>query len=315
MRACLCRRSSQGFCQSRRSSAAWQSDGVDLGIAARCLLLDACAVRICSALCDARLDHVLIKGPTTAGWLYEPARAYRDIDLLIRPSQLRRALRVLKRSQLVTDVSGRPGEMASHSLVCRMPGGVELDLHLALPLMSVARRDVETHLWQALAAHRDFTELLSSQVASLDEAGRALVLVLHFGASNGNDQAAEDMARALELVSDETWVEAAELAYQIGVGAAFVQLLAVARGAEPRSELSPALLALREGRAVDYQLHRWREQGTRAKVASIVGRAVPSRNYLLWIHGGAQPVWRAYVNYWRLQMAKVARAISFRGRS
>ena len=57
---------------------------------ARCLALDALAVRAVAAL-DARgIDAIVLKGPATVHWIYadDPgSRNYGDVDLLVSPAQ------------------------------------------------------------------------------------------------------------------------------------------------------------------------------------------------------------------------------------
>ena len=65
----------------------------DLRVIAHQIRLDLLAVAASAALAADGVPNALLKGPTTARWLYDPPRPYRDVDLLVPCSQLDRAVR------------------------------------------------------------------------------------------------------------------------------------------------------------------------------------------------------------------------------
>ena len=96
------------------------------GHVARMLVLDAAAVEVTNKLRDARVESVLLKGPSVARWVYaeDEFRPYSDLDLLVAPGDLRRSLRVL--SGLGFE---RVHSDAHAELLLRRPDQVTVDLH------------------------------------------------------------------------------------------------------------------------------------------------------------------------------------------
>jgi len=182
---------------------------VDLHAEAQRLVLDLVAVECSAALSGADIPHVLLKGPSTSLWLYDPPRPYRDVDLLIPLSKLDQAVRVLSESGLAEPGAGRLGEEAPHSLLLRSSRGCEVDLHVSLPTVPVDG----DRPWEVLSGHVEQLDLGVGCVPVLDEAGRCLVIALH-ALNNGPDSAqpVEDLRLAWAQCPSERWVRAAELA-------------------------------------------------------------------------------------------------------
>ncbi|WP_158221161.1 nucleotidyltransferase family protein [Kineosporia sp. R_H_3] len=183
---------------------------------ARQLRLDQVALRAIGALSDAAVPHALIKGVTTATWLYDPPRDYRDVDLLVPASRLGEAVNALVSNGVVVPVHGAPGEEAPHSLVLTTPRGAEVDLHVGLPaLPPVGRSD---RLWEVLASHISSFEVGGRLVPALDVPARCVVLALHAVASGHlSAQVREDFRRAREVVTPGEWGSALALASELGV--------------------------------------------------------------------------------------------------
>lgn len=182
---------------------------MELADAAQRLRLDLDAVAVSGSLARAGVPHALLKGPSTATWLYDPPRVYNDIDLLVPRSAVRRAVAALTRDGIARGSGVRLGEEAHHSLSMRTAAGYELDLHVSLSCVPV-RGDL---VWKTLAPHVVPLDLGIGSVPALDEAGRCLVLALHALATDGRlTQKVEDLRRADNVAAEASWASARELA-------------------------------------------------------------------------------------------------------
>lgn len=178
---------------------------MQLADAAQRLLLDLDAVAISTCLTEAGVPHALLKGPSTAAWLYDPPRVYNDIDMLVPRSRVGRAADALRSAGVAVRTGTRVGEEAHHSLAMVTPAGYQLDLHVSLPCVPV-RGDL---VWNTLAPHVAPLELGVGSVPALDEAGRCLVLALHALATDGRlHQKVEDLRRARSAAPESSWSEA-----------------------------------------------------------------------------------------------------------
>lgn len=172
-------------------------------------MLDLVAVECSAALGEANVPHVLLKGPSTALWLYDPPRPYRDVDLLVPLSQVERAVGVLSDAGLAVPGAGRVGEEAPHSLLLRSSRGSEIDVHVSLPTVPV-HGDI---VWEALRDHVEQLELGVGSVPVLDDAGRCLVIALHaLNNGPGSGQPLEDLSRARGRCAGEVWGVAESIA-------------------------------------------------------------------------------------------------------
>ncbi len=185
---------------------------MDVEVEAERLRLDVLAVQLSESLTRSGVPHVLLKGPSTATWLYDPPRRYQDVDLLVPLSQVERAADVLALAGLATSRSGELGEEAPHSWLLHSREGFEVDLHISLPAMP-ADGD---RLWRALEPHHQLLTLDVGDVPALDEVGRCLVLSLHC-LMTPIGKPLEDLRRAHRAVDGETWAEVDALADDLGV--------------------------------------------------------------------------------------------------
>ena len=186
-----------------------------LSVALRVLATDRATVAVCGLLDDAQVGHVLLKGPTTAHWLYaDPGqRSYVDVDLLVRRRDLPRAAETLRAIGLEAPLADASVfEQDGHSVVLRptTPGMCEVDLHHSLPAVGVS----DDILFAALARHRSTQVLLQRTLPTLDEVARSLVVVLH-AARNGlaDAQSTEDLR--LLLAHGPDWAAVLELADEV----------------------------------------------------------------------------------------------------
>ena len=193
-----------------------------LRVRAAQLRLDSWTGQISAELSRNAIPHVLLKGPSTAQWLYAPPRLYRDIDLLVPASALTRTVVVLERSGLAARAGGRLGEDCEHSLFMRTPNGIDVDLHVTLPTMRRPRGHQRDRTWRLLAPHLTALELDGTPVPALDEPARCVVLSLH-ALANAHDGswAVQDLRLARSRASVRVWQQAEALAELLGVLPAF----------------------------------------------------------------------------------------------
>lgn len=185
---------------------------MDLQAEAERLRLDVLAVRLSACLTGAGLPHVLLKGPSTANWLYDPPRPYQDVDLLVPLSQADRVVEVLSEAGLARSRSGTLGEEAPHSWLLHSAEGFEVDLHVSLPAVP-ADGD---RLWEVMAPHVEPLALDVGTIPALDEVGRCLVLALHC-LMTPVGKPAEDLKRARQAADASVWAAVDELAVSLGV--------------------------------------------------------------------------------------------------
>lgn len=186
------------------------------------MALDLTAAGLSSSLQMSCIPHLLLKGPTTARWLYADGtqRPYSDIDLLVRREHGRGAGEALTTLGFVDALDGfRPDEAEWHSQTWTRPGPhpAVIDLHISLALCP----DPDA-TWRALWAHRERTTLAGQDLFQLDEPARCLVIALH--AAQSGYQAAkplEDLRRARRIAFPEVWDQARQIAEEVHAVSAF----------------------------------------------------------------------------------------------
>jgi Uncharacterised nucleotidyltransferase len=191
--------------------------------AAASLHLDAVTAEVVGALRDARVDSILLRGPAIARWLYddETSRAYVDVDLLVAHADLARAEAVVSRlgfSDLTVEgvlADDRPTH--AHTWARRRDGAA-VDLHYTL----LGARVEADRAWAVLAGETETLAVNGTTVDILRTPGRAVVVALH-AAQHGVDmrQPLDDLARALALLPDRVWDDAAVLAARLEATLAF----------------------------------------------------------------------------------------------
>jgi hypothetical protein len=199
---------------------------------ARRLTLEGTAARVIRALGDAGVRAVLLKGPTLSE-LYGGTRHYSDIDVLVGPESAAAAEAVL---------GGLGFELRHddpHSRIWSR-AGLDVDLHMTL----IGAHADPARIWEALGRETEPFRLADTAVVGLNRAGRALHVTLH-AAQHGTEEAKprEDLRRALDLYSEDTWTEAARLAVELDAQAAFWNGLAM----EPAGREIQARLELTRG--------------------------------------------------------------------
>jgi hypothetical protein len=209
---------------------AWQASSVDeptqrfeaapLRQASLGLALEGLAARVNTALLDAGVRCILLKGPALAEWLYaDEPRAYSDVDLLIREldhAAAERALRDLGFVRVAIDVL--PHDRPHHARTYLMPRGAAVDLHHTLVGIGAPSQTA----WDVLAADTDWLQLGDGQIEVLSLPVRALAIVLHAAQHGaGAEGPLEDLRRVLEQFSLDEWKSVHELAKQLEAVPAF----------------------------------------------------------------------------------------------
>ena len=184
--------------------------------------VDAATAEVVRELRADGVRPLLLKGPAIASLLYEAdsQRIYWDTDLLVGPSEYAAAEHCLARigfREMLAD-SDVPGlVVAGHAW--RRAGGVPaVDLHWTFAGAGAAPSEV----WDSLSESTRVLRVAGVDVEAPSVAACALIVALH-AAHHGLAVAhpLEDLARALDLLDQETWAAAARLAERLGATDAF----------------------------------------------------------------------------------------------
>jgi hypothetical protein len=135
---------------------------------AQALATDAVCGQVVAAFEVKGIESIVLKGPTTAEWLYpDEVRGYADADLLIRPERVSQAAAVLERLgftpfERYVSPHGHPWLRGSD--------GAEVDLHVTL---WGPHRPAEV-LWEELQGWVETRQIGGTRVRTLNLPGRAL---------------------------------------------------------------------------------------------------------------------------------------------
>ena len=204
----------------------------------RALALDRATAGVVEALRDAGIPSLLLKGASTARWIYkdESVRTYADVDLLVPPEHL------VDAESLLDGVGFRrigfesiPHDWPKHAVALTNEQGLAIDLHRTF--LGVGASD--DRLWAEMNAGAESMELGGGRVRVPSEPGRAFVLAAH-AAKDGAlaSQVRRDLDRATEVVADSVWREALAMAERLDAIPSFAAGL---RRTERGSELADRL--------------------------------------------------------------------------
>jgi hypothetical protein len=286
-----------------------QAARADLAGEAQRLFLDVLAVDVTRCLRRAGIPHALLKGPSTATWLYDPPRGYCDVDVLVPLSRARQVRATLESAGLAYARAGRVGEEAQHSLLMLSPAGYPVDVHVSLPAIPPAG----DRAWEVLAPHVQALDLGIGTVPALDEPARCLILALHALGGGPCGHPAQDLRRARAVTTRDRWREARDLARDLDAEDLFLAGLSAGDAAASWAVLSRraylyvtgapsaalALQRLRDARPADAPKLLWRE-------------VFPSPGFMrhAYPHArGPAALARAYVARWRKIGASLPSAI------
>jgi Uncharacterised nucleotidyltransferase len=203
------------------------------------LRVDGVTREVVTAMRDAGIRTVLLKGPSTAAWLYggNAARPYGDSDLLVAPGSYPKAGDVLRELGFcpVADLwhSDSQEWLRSSDASC-------VDLHRSLIGVLASPQTV----WDELARETETLGVGGIEVEVLRIPARALHVALHaaqHGVEAGRPR--EDLTRALRLADERVWRQAGDLAQRIDAVSAFAAGLRL----DPAGGLLAERLKLPEG--------------------------------------------------------------------
>jgi len=253
--------------------------------------VDAAVAKTVRALREAGVQPLLLKGPSVERWLYRPEemRISSDVDLLVDPRRLAPAERRLKREGLVNRYDGiSPAEALEHADTWSGPAtAIPVDLHRRLWGFESSAEQV----WERLWVGRGSMTIAGEECAVLGEPARALAVALHAAHHVDLARPIADLARALQVLDDAVWTQAAELAVELeattglraGLGLVEEGGPLLARlGWEPAD---PADVALRSPewdtpRTTEGLLRLSRTPGAGGKAALIARELFPSRQFM-----------------------------------
>ena len=182
------------------------------------LAVDTVTAEVITALRDAGVRPLLLKGPSIAGWLYRDgvARPYGDSDLLVSPGSYRRAGAVLR--ELGFRSLGYLSQQHRDSDAWTRSDHAYVDLHRSL----VGADASPDTVWDEVSANTQLLRVGGIDVEVLAIPGRVLHVALH-AAQHGVDdeQPLQDLRRAVLTVDDAVWREAAEMARRVDALPAF----------------------------------------------------------------------------------------------
>lgn len=258
--------------------------------AATLLAIDAVAAEVCNAFREHDVPVAVLKGPVLARELYEgdASRTYRDADLLVPGRAERDAYDCLRDLGFVPATgigTTDPGVADEHQW---LRDGVIVEVHVTLVGVGFPAGQV----WGALERHLVTRHVGGSDVLALDVVGLALHVALH-AAQHGVawSKAIEDLDRALDRWTTETWVAAASLAADLDASAAFDAGLRLRPAGAAMADLlglrhTPDIAtALRVSSAPDaaFGLDRMlRREGKVAKLTYVLRSAFPSPAFMRW---------------------------------
>jgi hypothetical protein len=272
------------------------------------LRLDRLAVEVATALDGAGVTAVLLKGASTARWLYDDGapRGYGDVDLLIDRRDTTTARTVLTALGFTGLTAGLETPDLDHAENWRRRGDEFVDLHYTLPS---AVDPAPEHVWTVLGDHQETWSMAGGSIRVLDEPARAVVVVLH-AIHHGPDGGTPitDLRRLLARLSSAQWTDVGALARRLGVErelAAGLRLVpegeAVAAGLDLPVVLTPELW-LKSAGVFDgaHVLERLSRTGSardtaRLVLAEVFPRPAELRYYTPLAHRGRLGLVAAYV--------------------
>lgn len=247
------------------------------------LAVDTVTAEVVTAMRDAGVRPLLLKGPSIATWLYgdDAPRPYGDSDLLVAPESYGPAEEVLR--ELGFRPLAYPWPWESETWVRRFDQAA-VDLHCSLVGAAAAPATV----WEELAADAETLHVGGVDVEVLGIRAKALQIALHAAQHGAEEQPLEDLARALRIADEQVWSEAGDLARRVDAVAAFATGLRL----DPEGALlarrltlpaeSPPEVALRAQFVVPFSiaLERLRSGPLRARVHLFLRALVPSPLYM-----------------------------------
>jgi hypothetical protein len=263
---------------------------LEVARAARSLALDGLTAELVDELEEAGVPAIVLKGPAIATWLYRDrgVRAYGDADLLIPPDDWDRATATLLRLGFA-DGLGPMAHPRMESITSHPFGRGDQDVDLHCTLWGVAAPPART--WEVLSSRTVPLKVGGRELRVLAPAPRAMHVALHaaqHGYADGKPM--RDLEAALELLPDEVWAEAAQVAAELDAlpgfatglrlssdGLALAERLGVAHEASVDALLRVAQVPLSQGIE-----ELARTPGLRAKLSMFRSELLPTPEFMRW---------------------------------
>lgn len=291
-------------------------------VAAKSMAIDVVTCRVVTALREAHIEPIVLKGPSFAAWLYADGtlRPYNDTDLLVAPNDAADVGRALERLGYKAQPHPPGAKSVATAWVNPRSAG-SVDVHTSLWLFGAP------DLWWRLQEHTQSLSVGHLTVTALDDIAKTVHVVTHalqheFREAWPNS----DLDRAIHRLPVDTWRGAAALASEVGAYDAFAlglssspggQALARVIGVERPSTLSPQLRLLAAGvadtgaGAIHYLggLSGWRH-----RLSFLRAKLFPSPKFVESLacstgKESAQPIVN-YVRYWGRLLHKAPRALA-----
>ena len=213
------------------------------------IVIDRLTAEVTGALTDAGIEHLLMKGPVIARWLYpDVVRPYWDSDILVARRDWEQSVAVLQDLGFSAYRGfGHPGlESTTSAAFIRGAGHENVDLHRTLEGLTADPDEV----WRILTADatRDF---IGGREVGIP--ARAVVLMhiaLHAAHHGRQPKVVEDVRRALLHADEDLWRQAADRAMALGGLAAFSSGLRLL----PEGAALAERLGIRDVRSVTFDL-------------------------------------------------------------
>jgi hypothetical protein len=208
---------------------------------------DVLAAVVARVALEARLDVLLIKGPSLSVHGLRGERSWGDVDLLVRPEHTSRLRRELTASGWAAfdETPGYPLITLPHAITLIHPRwGTEIDAHTFVPGCYVDPATTFERLW----AERTLIQLAHQPVLCTGRIGSALVAALNLARTATSPRTREEMPQWRTAVS--TWPDADRTA--------LAALAAECRAADVLTELFDAAGVPAIGRGV-MTTQEWRD--------------------------------------------------------
>jgi len=275
----------------RRRKTSYPAVSAGMVAAAASLGTDVVAAEVAEALRIAGIRSILLRGPSIARHVYGKGefREYFDVDLLVAPSAMAQAERILADHGFAHSavLGQRSDDRPPWSRTWeRVSDGRNVDLHTIIVGVGVEPEQ----LWALLIEDVEPVEVVRTRLEGLNAHATAVVIALH-AAHHGSDvrKPLHDLARAIERFPQPTWEAAAALAERLAATSAFAAgLRLIPAGAELAYRLqlrndASAEVMLRAGGAPPMALgFEWLTHvpGFRAKARLVAGKVVPDTEFM-----------------------------------
>lgn len=250
------------------------------------LRVDVVTAEVIIGLRKARIQPILLKGPSIVAWLYGDgaSRPYGDTDILVAPDAIGAASNALR----AHGFRRQPSAIASFTWTRGADSSV-VDLHDSLFGAACAAQEQ----WRVLSEHSEPMLVGGLNLEVLSPPARLLHIVLHAAQhrADGFDQPVADLRRALELADDRCWQDAARLAERLEATRAFASGLELdARGSRwIRSDYltaqAPAVVSLHARGSSPFVVTLEllaNSRGLRRRLRFLGERVAPPAQYMRW---------------------------------